>query len=194
MTHSQPLASPSVPFTPAVSRASPAGTPRSLISPHLTASGKRSHKKKDPSQLLRRVSTLNATEAGTTTPLKTESSAISEATSDTAAPPEKKPILNPLPAASAPKPHHMDNEPLLVSKVPLVPTDAELAALLTAPPLSYLEACGQLTADDLSKPVRTFCTVCGYWGRVKCLKCGSRVCALECLREHQVECYTRYGA
>ncbi|KAL2260266.1 hypothetical protein VTK26DRAFT_5767 [Humicola hyalothermophila] len=106
-------------------------------------------------------------------------------------PPYKKP---------PPRPHPGDDDPLLVSRVPPFPTDAELRALMTAPPLSYLEARATWGDDEDPGsggggryPVRTFCSVCGYWGRVKCMKCGGRVCALDCLEAHREECITRYG-
>jgi zinc finger HIT domain-containing protein 1 len=75
-----------------------------------------------------------------------------------------------------------------------MPSQAEIERLLAAPPLSYNDARGSWTAEDRRKPVRQFCEVCGYWGRVKCTRCGGRVCALECLGVHQEECFTRYGA
>ncbi|KAK7924741.1 hypothetical protein PG985_006795 [Apiospora marii] len=98
------------------------------------------------------------------------------------------PYKGPLPA-----PHPRDDDPLLVSRVPLMPTDEELKALLAAPPLTYLEARAGWGAEDSKYPVRVFCEVCGYWGRVKCIKCGTRVCALDCLDTHREECVTRYG-
>ncbi|KAL0474711.1 hypothetical protein QR685DRAFT_432961 [Neurospora intermedia] len=93
-----------------------------------------------------------------------------------------------------PTPHPGDDDPLLVSRVPPFPTDEELRALITAPPLSYLEARAQWTEEEEGRyPARRFCEVCGYWGRVKCIKCGARVCALECLEAHREECLVRYG-
>jgi zinc finger HIT domain-containing protein 1 len=100
-----------------------------------------------------------------------------------------------LPAYAKPPPraHPGDTDPLLVSCIPPFPSDDELTALMTAPPLSYLEARAAWGEDESRYPVRAFCTVCGYWGRVKCMKCGTRVCALECLEAHREECFTRYG-
>lgn len=89
--------------------------------------------------------------------------------------------------------HPGDNDPLLASRVPEPPTDAELRALLTAPPLSYVEARGEFEDEEWKKRKRVFCEICGYWGRVRCTKCGARVCALECLESHREECVTRYG-
>ncbi|KAI0200136.1 hypothetical protein F4808DRAFT_429813 [Astrocystis sublimbata] len=89
-----------------------------------------------------------------------------------------------------------DNDPLLASRLPPLPSDDELRALLAAPPLSYLEARGSWPPQHTGGkqyPTRAFCVVCGYWGRVRCMKCGTRVCALECLETHQEECITRYG-
>lgn len=92
-----------------------------------------------------------------------------------------------------PEPHPMDDDPLLVSRVPPMPSHEELRELLAAPPLTYLEARAGWTEADQKYPVRMFCVACGYWGRVKCMKCGTRVCALECLETHREECMTRYG-
>ena len=100
-----------------------------------------------------------------------------------------------LPAYTQPPPraHPGDADPLLVSYIPPFPADDELRALMTAPPLSYLEARAAWGEEERRYPVRVFCAVCGYWGRVKCMKCGTRVCALECLEAHREECVTRYG-
>lgn len=97
-------------------------------------------------------------------------------------------LLEPLP--NPPQPHPGDSNPLLRSYVPDVPSDAEIQALLARPPLTYIEARGTYNND---KPQRVFCEVCGYWGRVRCMKCGTRVCALDCLETHREECVTRYG-
>ncbi|KAK0655721.1 hypothetical protein B0T16DRAFT_342022 [Cercophora newfieldiana] len=94
----------------------------------------------------------------------------------------------------APPPAHpADHDPLLVSRVPPFPSDEELRVLMTAPPLSYLEARGTWGEEEARYPARVFCEVCGYWGRVRCMKCGARVCALDCLETHREECVTRYG-
>ncbi|KAI3329020.1 hypothetical protein HD806DRAFT_270037 [Xylariaceae sp. AK1471] len=96
-----------------------------------------------------------------------------------------------------PPPHPQDDNPLLASRLPPLPSDDELRALLAAPPLTYLEARGTWPPNggngQQQYPTRAFCVVCGYWGRVRCLKCGTRVCALECLETHREECVTRYG-
>lgn len=93
-----------------------------------------------------------------------------------------------------PPAHPKDDDPLLVSRIPAMPSQEEIERLLACPPLSYMEARGSWTEEDRRKPVRTFCEVCGYWGRVRCTRCGGRVCALECLGVHQEDCFTRYGA
>lgn len=96
------------------------------------------------------------------------------------------------PANPPPAPHPGDDDPLLASRVPDLPTDAELRALLAHPPLTYLEARGTYNGS-VGPPPRVFCEVCGYWGKVRCMKCGTRVCALDCLETHREECMTRYG-
>lgn len=93
-----------------------------------------------------------------------------------------------------PAEHPGDNDPLLVSRTVPFPTDEELRALMTAPPLTYLDArAGLVEGDEVRAAPRKFCEVCGYWGRVKCGKCGGRVCALECMETHREECVRRYG-
>ncbi|KAL2178860.1 uncharacterized protein P884DRAFT_291300 [Thermothelomyces heterothallicus CBS 202.75] len=107
--------------------------------------------------------------------------------------PRESAILPPY-ARPPPPPHPGDADPLVASRVPPFPSDDELRALMTAPPLSYLEARAAWDEDGPGRyPVRVFCAVCGYWGRVKCMKCGTRVCALDCLEAHREECVTRYG-
>jgi zinc finger HIT domain-containing protein 1 len=96
------------------------------------------------------------------------------------------------PYTSAPPFHPEDNNPLLASRLPPIPSDEELRALLAAPPLTYLEARGTWQ-NESRYPPREFCAICGYWGRVRCMKCGTRVCALDCLETHREECITRYG-
>ena len=76
----------------------------------------------------------------------------------------------------------LDNEPLLMVNVPKAPSEEEMNALLAAPPLSYNAA--RSMAPAAGKPQRYFCEICGYWGTVKCLKCGARVCGLECKVAH----------
>ncbi|KUI66127.1 SWR1 complex subunit vps71 [Cytospora mali] len=86
-----------------------------------------------------------------------------------------------------------DEDPLLESWLPPLPTDEELRELIRAPPLNYHQARGVWAPDDKRYPPRQFCEVCGYWGRVRCMKCGTRVCALDCMDVHREECITRYG-
>lgn len=112
---------------------------------------------------------------------------------DDAAPaePDSK-ILTPFTRFTPPS-HPGDSDPLLESWLPPLPTDEELRELMRAPPLNYNQARGKWTEDDRQYPTRHFCEVCGYWGRVRCMKCGTRVCALDCLNVHREECITRYG-
>ena len=74
---------------------------------------------------------------------------------------------------------------LLESVVPPKPSEALISALVNAAPLSYNAA----RASPLSsgKPQRHFCEICGYWGRIKCLRCGGRVCGLSCKNVHDEE-------
>ena len=72
-------------------------------------------------------------------------------------------------------------DPLLRTYVPSAPSDEVMAALLSGPPLSYN---GARAAPSVGKPQRRFCEICGYWGTLKCMKCGARVCGLECKNAH----------
>jgi zinc finger HIT domain-containing protein 1 len=169
---------PTIPATPAVRSISGTSTP------NISNTSKRSHKKKDPNvsapTSLRKVSTPSQIAPQT---IKSED--------DT--PTFDAPALT-LKNVPDPPPHQRDNDVLLVSMIPGMPSQEEVDRLLAAPPLSYNEARGSWVEEDRRKPVRTFCEVCGYWGRVKCTRCGGRVCALECLTVHQEDCFTRYGA
>ncbi|KAK8197126.1 uncharacterized protein BKA78DRAFT_245949 [Phyllosticta capitalensis] len=76
-----------------------------------------------------------------------------------------------------------DDEPLLRPTVPQLPTEAEIQTLLAHPPLPYSAArAAPPGADGASR--RLFCEICGYWGRVRCLRCAARICGLECKRAH----------
>ena len=104
----------------------------------------------------------------------------------------------------------MDKDPLLRTlDVPKLPSDRIMQALLSEPPLSYTAArakplnhptdeSGQGAGFAIrmgnntltAKPQRWFCSVCGYWGKVRCkYGCGERVCGLlECWRGHEGVC------
>lgn len=75
-----------------------------------------------------------------------------------------------------------EDEPLLKSYVPMAPSDAVMEALLSGPALSYNDA---RAAPSVGKPQRRFCEICGYWGTIKCMKCGARICGLDCRNSHE---------
>lgn len=75
-----------------------------------------------------------------------------------------------------------DSNPLLRSYVPSAPSEAAVNALVAVPALSYNMA--RVRPPSSGRPQRHFCEICGYWGRVKCMKCGARVCGLECKGTH----------
>lgn len=184
---SAPTPLPVAPATP-VPRAASGSTPANV-----TSTGKRSHKKKDPNTVtaatpLRRA-VSNAQLAST--PVATPAPLTKSEPQDTPMP--DAPVLAPG-SCKIPDPHPGDKDPLLVSRIPGMPSMKEIEKLLAQPPLTYAEARGPWVEEDRRKPVRVFCEVCGYWGRVKCTRCGGRVCALECLGVHQEECFSRYGA
>ncbi|KAL9000662.1 MAG: hypothetical protein Q9169_000698 [Polycauliona sp. 2 TL-2023] len=83
------------------------------------------------------------------------------------------------------------SDPLLRSYIPQMPSATVMEALLAGPPLSYNAA---RSAPSVGKPPRHFCEICGYWGSVKCLKCGARVCSLDCKNAHdEGRCLKFYG-
>lgn len=82
-----------------------------------------------------------------------------------------------------------ENDHLLKTYIPAAPSEAEMEALVSAPPLSYNQARAALSAG---KPQRYFCEICGYWGSIRCLKCGARVCGLECKGAHEEGKCLRY--
>ncbi|KAF2758179.1 hypothetical protein EJ05DRAFT_486231 [Pseudovirgaria hyperparasitica] len=93
----------------------------------------------------------------------------------------------PMTGISKESPDPLLKYPLLESTVPPAPTPEELEALISAPPLSY-NAARVAPPSAHGPPIRRFCVMCGYWGRIRCLKCGERVCRLECKRHHDAAC------
>ncbi|KAI4137727.1 MAG: hypothetical protein L6R39_007133 [Caloplaca ligustica] len=82
-------------------------------------------------------------------------------------------------------------DPLLKSYTPEKPSQAVMEALLAGPPLPYNAA---RSAASIGKPQRHFCEICGYWGTIKCLRCGARVCGLKCKNTHDDgKCLKYYG-
>lgn len=64
-----------------------------------------------------------------------------------------------------------------------LPSEAEMEVLLDVPPLTYAQARSAPPAPG-APPSRSFCETCGYWGRVKCLKCGAMTCSVMCKDSH----------
>lgn len=94
----------------------------------------------------------------------------------------------PLPGTMPPQPDP-ESDHLLKTYIPSAPTEAEMEALLSGPPLSYNQA---RAAPAAGKPQRYFCEICGYWGSIRCMKCGARVCGLECKGAHDEGRCLRY--
>jgi zinc finger HIT domain-containing protein 1 len=85
-----------------------------------------------------------------------------------------------------------DCDPLLLSRTLGKLSSERLEALLSAPPLSY-NAARAAPSDPDAPPSRQFCELCGYWGRVRCMKCGARICGLDCKVTHDTECSRRFA-
>ncbi|KAG8625054.1 hypothetical protein KVT40_006805 [Elsinoe batatas] len=62
-------------------------------------------------------------------------------------------------------------------------TEEEIEKLLDQPMLTYNAAKSAPPKMDGRRP-QVFCEICGYWGRAKCMKCGARICGLECRDTH----------
>ncbi|KAL5121114.1 hypothetical protein ACEQ8H_000965 [Pleosporales sp. CAS-2024a] len=81
-----------------------------------------------------------------------------------------------VPQASSAASVHYSNDDALLSidrSLPSPLNPAELEALLSAPPLSYAASHAAPPPAD-APPQRQFCDNCGYWGTIKCRKCGAR--------------------
>jgi zinc finger HIT domain-containing protein 1 len=79
---------------------------------------------------------------------------------------------------------------LLCSVVPAAPSEALMEALVSAAPLSYNAVRAGPAREG--RPLRWFCEICGYWGRVRCLNCGARVCGLACKVAHDEDRCQKY--
>ncbi|KAI9722656.1 MAG: hypothetical protein M1812_001587 [Candelaria pacifica] len=127
---------------------------------------------KTPTSLAKRASTSGSTP----TPAQTPSSAVPPSTPSFA---QSAATLapNPFPPSTSD-----DLNSLLQSFIPSAPSPAMIETLLSAPPLSYAAARAKPSSSNI--PQRHFCEICGYWGRVRCMKCGARVCGLDCKGVH----------
>ncbi|KAJ5129654.1 uncharacterized protein N7515_005693 [Penicillium bovifimosum] len=76
-----------------------------------------------------------------------------------------------------------DNDPLLRSYAPSMPSERIMQRLLAEPPLSYNESRAKPAASG--KPGRRFCCMCGYWGKIRCKNCHLRTCGLDCYKVHE---------
>ncbi|CAG7943789.1 unnamed protein product [Penicillium olsonii] len=76
-----------------------------------------------------------------------------------------------------------DNDPLLKSYAPLMPSDRLMQRLLAEPPLSYNAS--RVKPPSSARPGRHFCCMCGYWGKIRCKSCHLRTCSLDCYKVHE---------
>lgn len=93
---------------------------------------------------------------------------------------DQSPPANP-PVATLELPEDIRN--LIRTNKPIMPSPEEIEALLSAPPLSYKQAAAAPSSS--TAPPQKFCEMCGYFGRARCMKCGVRVCTLDCLKAHE---------
>lgn len=76
-----------------------------------------------------------------------------------------------------------DSDPLLRSRIPPVPSERIMQALVSEPPLPYNAA--RAGPPITRKPPRFFCAICGYWGKIRCRGCHVRTCGLDCYKVHE---------
>ena len=82
---------------------------------------------------------------------------------------------------------------ILEQRPPLTISETEIEALIAAPPLTYNAARSAPPPASTPRP-RVFCEICGYWGRAKCMKCGARICGVECKTAHdETRCVNFYA-
>ncbi|CAI6338893.1 unnamed protein product [Periconia digitata] len=107
----------------------------------------------------------------------------------TSIPPTPSEATTPAPPSTPAPPKaqsELDDEPLLSVDTSMPPpvNPAELQALLSSPPLPYAASYAAPPPSN-GPPRRHFCDNCGYWGSIRCIKCGARVCGMECKEAHE---------
>ncbi|KAF7712839.1 Uncharacterized protein PECH_002583 [Penicillium ucsense] len=76
-----------------------------------------------------------------------------------------------------------DSDPLLHSFGPTIPSERIMDRLLSEPALSYhASRVGSPLSTQLP---RSFCCMCGYWGKIRCKSCHLRTCGLDCYKVHE---------
>lgn len=76
----------------------------------------------------------------------------------------------------------VEEKRLVQTNIPQLPSKTVLDRLTKAPPLTYAAAVA--SRSDAHIPLRKFCDICSYWGKMKCALCGSYVCGLACKVAH----------
>ncbi|KAJ9657058.1 hypothetical protein H2198_004550 [Neophaeococcomyces mojaviensis] len=136
------------------------------------------------------------TDAARVKPEESQDAEMSNAPTITQAQQESTPVPAQQQQQQSPQPPsyppEWDHDPLLASsasEVPRMPSDRVMQLLISEPPLTYNAARATPLEPDKQLPSRKFCGVCGYWGKVKCKKCGEWTCGiLECWRGHEGVC------
>ncbi|CAG8892566.1 unnamed protein product [Penicillium egyptiacum] len=110
---------------------------------------------------------------GTTTGSSTPAQETTDAETDVDDEPRKPKLIK----------SEYDNDPLLRSYAPPVPSDRIMQRLLAEPPLSYNAS--RAKPQGSGRPGRHFCCMCGYWGKIRCKSCHLRTCSLGCYKVHE---------
>jgi zinc finger HIT domain-containing protein 1 len=122
--------------------------------------------KKRPSAAVTTTSTATPTAASTPTPTTAEAG-------DEEVPARKPKLIK----------SEFDQDPLLRSYAPPVPSERLMMRLLSEPPLSYNAS--RAKEPSSARPARHFCCLCGYWGKIRCKSCHLRTCSLDCYKVHE---------
>ena len=132
---------------------------------------------------------MNPPPKPTPSKVKSESEDVEMTSSPTTprSPKVTHPTSSPSQPQAPPYPPEWDKDPLLRTRdLPPRISDRVIQQLLAEPPLSYNEARAKPLDPDKQPPPRHFCIMCGYWGKVKCRKCGERTCGtMECWKAHE---------
>jgi zinc finger HIT domain-containing protein 1 len=152
-------------------------------------------KKAEQAQQQQAAGTKRASIGGTMLPPPTPTTTTPTADIDMPDAPPPQPTTSPSSKPSQNTQITETNHTLLQTSLPSLPSQEELESLLSAPPLSYnaARAGPPLPPSKGGPPQRHFCEMCGYLGRVRCLKCGARVCGLECKEVHDVDCRKKFS-
>lgn len=90
----------------------------------------------------------------------------------------------------SPSPTGIDDSKLVQTRTYSEPSAELMEILVSAPPLSFHDVRAPQSSSKV--PARRFCELCGYWGSIKCIQCGAKLCGLDCKRAHDEDRCQKY--